>query len=94
MIYTPTPEEEDYLDEVESLPKRVLMYLGIFVLSCFAIGSIYWLIGFWKMFIGSLILLSVAYLVYVIRKGILTARKNNKNGNIHKTSLQKTKQRD
>lgn len=78
MIRNPTPEEKEYFDELEAMPKKVLMFLGLFVLSCIAIGSVYWLIGFWKMLISSIILGSVIYAIYIIRKGILTARENNK----------------
>jgi predicted membrane protein len=83
----PSAEDEEYLDELEKMPIRVIYWLAAFVFLIMLFYCIYTLIGFWLTVFSTLLLSSLSVLFLYIRKGILTARNNTKNGNIRKTTL-------
>jgi len=76
----PSAEDDEYLDELEKMPIRVIYWLAAFVFSIMLCYCACTLIGFWLTVFSVLILLSLSVLFLYIRKGILTARNNTKNG--------------
>ena len=87
----PSAENEEYMDELEKMPRNVIYFLTAFILICVALYCGYLLMGGWQLIFFLLIISSIGVLVCYIRKGILTARQNNKNGKIYKASVQKAK---
>jgi len=83
----PSKEDSEYLDELERMPKNVLYFLTIFILSAVLLYCMYLMIGLMNLIISLLVIGSIIVLFLYIRKGILTARKNNQNGKISKTTL-------
>jgi len=83
----PSHEDDECLDELEKMPIRVIYWLAAFAFLIMSFYCVYTLIGFWLMIFSVLLLASVSVLFYYIRKGILTARNNTKNGKISKTSV-------
>lgn len=75
----PSTEDQEWLDEVEETPNKVLKFLSIFMLSAVVLYYLYTLIGGWALTILLLILGSITWIVFRVRKGILTTRKNNGN---------------
>jgi len=83
----PSKEDSEYLDELERMPKNVLYFLTILILSAVLLYCMYLMIGLMNLIISLLVIGSIIVLFLYIRKGILTARKNNQNGRISKTTL-------
>jgi len=78
----PSREDPEYMDELEKMPRNVIYFLGIFILSAVFIYCAYLMMGALNLIVSLLVIGSIFVLFLYIRKGILTARKNNKNGRI------------
>jgi len=79
----PSHEDQEYMDELEQMPRNVIYVLGIFILAVVFLYCAYVLMGAMNLIISLLVIGSIIVLFLYIRKGILTARKNNsKNGRI------------
>lgn len=84
----PSREDEEYMDELERMPRNIIYFFAILVLTVVFFYCAYLMMGTMNLIISTLIVGSIIVLFLYIRKGILTARKNNlKNGKVHKTSL-------